>query len=300
MTAHKTSLIGSASGWGAQVRATENGPVYMKNKTLEKLLNNQGIYTNWTDMVHAEKTYTEISIPPGPQTLPLIEQQLTNLATAVHNAMQQNTFPCAIGGDHAMGIGTFSGAIEYLNAKQEFGLIWIDAHMDAHTPSTSPSQAFHGMPVATLMGYGEKKLTNLLSAGPKINPRDIVLIGIRSYEPEEKELLNTLGVKVFYCGEINKISFAQIIKQAILHVTQHTKAFGVSIDLDAFDPQFDPGVGSPEPNGLNPDHVLPYLYLLRENSKFQALEITELNPELDQDNKTANLLEKILIETLPR
>lgn len=295
-----TGFVGSASGWGAQVRETEAGPIVMQGRNLTDILQEQHISSHWSAMIHPHKKASEIDIPPGEQTLPLIVPHLEALAQSVEDLMNKGEFPCAIGGDHVMGVGTFSGAIKALDAQQNFGLIWVDAHMDSHTPETSPSNAYHGMPVASLLGYGERQLANLALPGAKIRPQDLVLIGIRTFEPAEEALLKKLNVKIFYCDEVLERGFEVVIQEALEHVSKNTKAFGMSIDLDGFDPQYAPGVGSPEANGMVPNDVLPHLHYVRDHPTFAALEITELNPDRDQNNQTAELVEDLLLELLPR
>ncbi|NCP61713.1 MAG: arginase [Alphaproteobacteria bacterium] len=296
----RTGLVGSASGWGAQIRETAKGPSAMQERNLTNKLNNHHISSYWTTILHPNATADELDIPPGEQTLPLIIPHLEKLSEAIQNVMRDKEFPCAIGGDHVMGVGTFSGAIKHLDAQENFGLIWVDAHMDSHIPETSPSNAYHGMPVASLLGYGEPQLANLTQEGAKIRPQDLALIGIRSFEPEEEELLQRLNVKIFYSDDVLARGFETVIQEAIVHVSRHTKAFGVSIDLDAFDPKHAPGVGSPEADGLIPEKTLPYLHYVRNHPHFAALEITEFNPERDEENLTATLIEDILKEILPR
>ena len=295
-----TTIIGSASGWGAQVRATEKGPLMMQTRGITELLHREFISSTWAAMVYPDRTAEEIDIPLGLETLTFIVPQLNKLAEAVRNTLERQEFPCALGGDHVMGVGTFSAAADTLGVKENFGLIWIDAHMDSHTPETSPSQAYHGMPVASLLGYGNPQLANLVSPGRKICPEHLILIGIRSYETQEKELLDKLGVKVFYCDQVNKLGFNNVIQESLAYLEARVPYFGVSIDLDAFDPIYAPGVGSPEVNGLIPTDVLPYLKLIRNSPNFAALEITEFNPERDQKDMTAQLIEDILKELLPR
>lgn len=295
----QTALIGSASGWGAQVRETEKGPDHLKDSTLLEGLTAQHIDAYWADIIYPAKKASELSLPNGLETLQFIVSQLEKLAQKVDLSIHQNHFPTALGGDHVMAVGTFSGAVKGLDAQENFGLIWVDAHMDSHTPQTSPSQAYHGMPVAALLGHGEEKLVNLYTPGPKIRPSDLVMIGIRSFEDGELNLLRSLGVKVYYCPEVLSRGFEAVIQEAIAQVTLNTKAFGISIDLDAFDPRYAPGVGSPSREGLIPQEVLPHLHYVRDHGQFSAMEITEFNPDQDRDNLTETLVKSLLKELLP-
>lgn len=294
------SLIGSASGWGAQNRDTEHGPDYLKKLGLNERLNQKHFESHWSSILHPMAHSKDLSLANGEATLPYLVPHLAALAERVEQDLISGYFPVVVGGDHAMAIGTFSGATQALQAHGKMGLIWIDAHLDANTPETSPSQAFHGMPVACLLGYGRKELTALGGAKPKVNPHNVVLIGVRSFESGEMALLQKLGVKVFYQTDVVRLGFEQVLQEALSIATEGTQCFGVSIDLDAFDPTIAPGVGSPAPDGLTASEVLPQLHRIAENPNFRLLEISEYNPLLDQQNRTAYLIMDILENILPR
>ncbi|MCB1826857.1 MAG: arginase [Coxiellaceae bacterium] len=212
----------------------------------------------------------------------------------MHKAREQHPF-LTIGGDHSAAIGTWNGAAAGL--KDPLGLIWIDAHMDSHTPKTSVSKNIHGMPLAALLGYGDEKLTHIGNEEPAIQPDNLALIGIRSFEDSEANLLKMLKVKVYYMEEIQKRGLHQVMQEAIAHVTHHAKHFGVSIDVDAINPEEAPAVSTPEKNGLIAADLIESLSLVAKNSHFIGAEIAEFNPEHDQQQKTEKLI-KQLIETL--
>jgi arginase len=296
----QSAVIGSASGWGAQLRSTEKGPEFLQAFSLLEKLAPHRISAFWSAMLLPDARAADLSLPNGEETLPYLIPHLERLGQSVAHALDQGNFPLALGGDHVMAVGTFSGAIRALDAQQNFGLIWMDAHMDAHTPQTSPSMAYHGMPVATLLGYGDQSLTNIGGPNAKINPRDLVIIGVRSFESGEAALLRELGVKIVYCPEVLDRGFEVVLKEAIHYVSRHTKAFGVSLDLDVFDPNLVPGVGSPVSHGLIPDQVIPHLDLLRRHPQFRVAEITEFNPDQDRDQLTAQTVMEIMRYMLPQ
>lgn len=296
---NRIALIGSASGWGAPNHTTEKGPDVLCHNNLVEVLQQNNHDAYWASLVHPLKSAQESQSVQGDAVLPFLIPHLEHLAQAVTDAISAQAFPVVIGGDHSMAVGSIGGVVEAYNAQQNFGLIWIDAHMDAHTPQTSPSHAYHGMPLAALLGFGNPQLTNLVFPGPKLNPNHVVLIGPRSYEKEEEQLLKDLHVKIFYGDEVRKRGLRTIIEEAIEIVTNNTHGFGLSIDLDAFDPIEAPGVGTPEPNGMKAHELLPYLSYIREHPQFKLLEITEFNPDLDQDRKTEKLIHHLLLELLP-
>lgn len=293
-------IIGSASGWGAQIRETEKGPMVFETSGTLSIIKNSGIKAKIVDMVIADQLSHEADVPVGPPSLPLVKQQCNKVAEHTFNSVKKGHFPCVIGGDHSVAIGTWSGVTSALNARGNFGLIWFDAHMDGHTPETSPSYAYHGMPVAHLMGYGEPELINIKGEGDIIDPRHLVLIGIRSYEDGEESLMKKLGVKIYYMDEIKKRSFDVCFKEAISYIESQVDYFGLSVDLDGFDPEEAPGVGSPAPNGLTTAEVLPHLGELKNHPKFKGLEVVEFNPDLDRGGKTLKLVQDLLLEILPR
>jgi arginase len=165
--------------------------------------------------------------------------------------------------------------------------------MDAHTLLTTPSNNIHGMPVATLLGYGYNQFTKLLNDNPKIKPENIILIGIRSFEYGEEQLLKKLGVKIYYQNDIEINGLDKTIDDAYNYLNNKVDYIGFSIDLDGFDPIFTPGVGTKVNNGIN---LLEFLKIIQNLNltKLIAFEITEGNPNLDLDNKTINAIITII------
>ncbi len=287
-------IIGVELGWGAQNHLTQLGPSALQAFGIENSLSLINPALSWRKTLS-----TSIPYEPGmhmnyAERLQQVHGLVQQLGHEVKQSIQSHHCPLVLGGDHAMAIGTWSGAVSALDAYQSFGLIWVDAHMDSHTPQTTPSQAIHGMPLAALMGYGESSLTHLLGNRPKLDPRHVVLIGVRSFEAGEAELLKRLNVTVFYMDDVKKMGIQSVFDQALKQVTNGTKAFGVSVDLDAFDPLVAPGVGSPEKDGLPKMEVLQAIQRLSQHPLFCALEIAELNPSIDIDNKTLALSQGIL------
>ncbi|MFI4938705.1 MAG: arginase [Candidatus Berkiellales bacterium] len=290
-------LIAAPLGWGAQLHEAEWGIQALNDYGLFNALEPLGKMTTWAHQVNPATAYSAGKKLSYAQRVEEVAFFAQHLSEVVKTSLLDQHCPLVIGGDHAIAIGTWSGVVNALNAEQEFGLIWIDAHMDSHTPQTTPSQAIHGMPLAALMGYGEPTLINVGSVGAKLNPRHVVLIGVRSFEEGEAALLAKLNVKIYFMTEVKQRGFSAIFNDALNIVTNGTKGFGVSIDLDAFDPIQVPGVGTPAPDGIQPNEIYPSLTKLRKISQFKALEIAEHNPTQDSDHKTAKVIQK-LIESL--
>lgn len=221
------------------------------------------------------------------QPLAVFSNQLAKTTCDVLNSNQKFI---TFGGDHSCAIGTWSAVAEHYG---EFGLIWIDAHMDAHTPQTSSSGNPHGMPVAVLLGQGDHQLTSVLCDRPKLAPENIVIIGVRSYEPEEKLLLDRLGVRVYDMDQVMQYGFAACFQQAIDDFTQRGLDYGISFDLDGLDPQDMTSFGTPVENGLRLKDVLPVLDRL-DLERLIGVEIAEYNPTLDKNHHDLQVIEKIL------
>lgn len=291
---HKIDVINACFGWGAQIRETEFGPHSLEAHGTFERLRAMGFPFNQDFPLIPSLSSKGAAPLRGKETLPLLLEFHSALATNVMATVKSGNLPLVIGGDHSIAIGTWSGVAVANKCCGNMGLLWIDAHMDAHVPETSPSQAYHGMPVAHLLGWGENSLKNLVSDEPKISAPHLVLFGIRDYEPEERDFLTALEVRVYYMEEIRERGVEVCFKEAIQQISTGTAGFGVSLDLDAFDPQEAPGVGSPAPGGLSIEHMIPAFMSLRDRKDLLGFEITEYNPERDQDHKTADLMEAVL------
>lgn len=229
---------------------------------------------------------------PLSASLPLIHAFHWRLAQAVRQIVKRGDFPVVLGGDHSNAVGVWNGV------DAPLGLLWIDAHMDAHTPKTSPSGAYHGMPLAALLGYGDPAMAKLLGKEAILQPEDVALLGVRSFEEGEAALLKELGVRVYFMEEIRQRGLAPVFEEALSHVGKNVPRIGISLDLDVFDPQDAPGVGSPEPGGISASEFLPLLSLVRAEKKLVGLEIVEYNPEEDIGRKTEDLVFRLLYEAL--
>ena len=197
----------------------------------------------------------------------------------------------SIGGDHSCAIGTWSGVASAISG--DMGLLWVDAHMDAHTKETSPSGNIHGMPVAALLGYGDDKLTQIGCQKPKLKPEHLCLMGIRSYESGEAELLASLNVRIMFMEEILDRGLDACYEEAYSIVSKAPGGFGMSVDLDGFDVSDAPAVGTPVQNGIRAQQFFDCVQGLAQNPHFLALEIVEYNPTLSSG---AGVTERALVD----
>lgn len=271
-------IISYCSGIGAGYSGTSKAPEYIKNLLVREDISN----LSWQKKISPSRESLELKEIAA---MPELCNMLTDLAANVKNIVDKKYFPVILGGDHSCAIGTWSGVSAAIN--KPIGLIWVDAHMDSHTIETSPSKRLHGMPLASLLGYGEKRFSHIEGTKPKILPENLCLIGIRSYEPEEEAFLKSLNVKIFYMEDVKRLGLKEVYQRAIEHVTRYTDNFGISIDIDAIDPIEAPGVGSPEKDGISAKEFMQNLPLIANHQKLIAAEIVEFNPELDKNDKTS-------------
>ncbi len=219
----------------------------------------------------------------------------TTLAKKVEKTLDSKRFPLCIGGDHSMALGSLAGISSYCKKnKLKLGLIWVDAHADMNTDITSPSGNIHGMPLAASLGLGSEKLTHIYGFSPKLKPENCALIGIRSIDRLEKENIKKAGLKVYTMTEIDKMGVHRVITKVLKELKEKVDHIHVSFDLDAVDPSVSPGVGTPVPGGLSYREAHLIMEAIAECGCMSSLEITEVNPILDDKNKSAQFAVDII------
>jgi arginase len=189
-----------------------------------------------------------------------------------------------LGGDHSMSVGSVSG----ISAHHPVGVLWIDAHADYNTPQSSPSGNVHGMPMAALLGDGPRPLAEVGRPGPKLQPSQVAMIGIRNLDAAERRRLTQSGISIYTMSEIDEHGIAAVTRRALDRLN-HLEAFHVSLDMDSLDPDVAPGVGTPVRGGLTYREAHLLMELLAESGKVRSLDIVEINPILDHRNQTAEL-----------
>lgn len=221
-----------------------------------------------------------------------------NIVKQSHNIRKQSYRLCKkyhpfvfISGDHANAMGLWGGVQLALAGQKKLGLLWIDAHLDAHNLKTSPSGNIHGMPVAGLLGRRDNLLQAIRRGQPKLKPEQLCLIATRSYEWQEKAYLRRQKVRVFTMRDIRQRGLEQVLRQAINYLKQRTDVLGISLDLDAITPQDAPGVNTPVMGGLSATSLLASLQKLPQPCVF---EVAEYNPLKDQHRKTNRLIHQLI------
>ncbi|MGA8265863.1 MAG: arginase [Ignavibacteriaceae bacterium] len=223
----------------------------------------------------------------------------TVLAKKVEKTLEMGRFPLCIGGDHSMALGSLAGISAYCKKnKLKLGLIWIDAHADMNTDITSPSGNIHGMPLAASLGLGNEKLTKIYGFSPKLKAENCALIGIRSIDKMEKENIKKLNLPVYTMTDIDKLGINRIITKVLRQFKEKVDHIHVSFDLDAVDPSISPGVGTPIPGGLSFREAHLLMEAIADCGCMSSLEITEVNPILDNKNQSAQFAVEIISSSL--
>ena len=279
-TSCRIQLIGAACGLGAPDPLCAEGPERVRSRLIARGRLRETLA--WRETIRVDAS------DASDADLRAFARKLGSAVSAVCAADQRFV---VLGGDHSCAVGTWSGAAEALAARGPLGLIWIDAHMDAHTPRTSPSGNRHGMPLATLLGYGDD------GARPAVLPQHLCLIGVRAFEVEEEQLLRRLGVRIYRSDEVLARGIDSIMEEALQRATSGTAGFGLSIDLDAVDPEQAPAVTTPVPNGIGAQALLNALARAVDEPALIGVEIAEYNPHRDREARTGALIEA-LIDTI--
>ncbi|HKO88059.1 MAG TPA: arginase [Burkholderiales bacterium] len=272
------ALIGFASGLGARYPGCADGAPHLQRSGLDRYLGEHGLRAEWKTMLH----------PNMSDERPL-EARIGELNDAleahVRRALETGEVPFVIGGDHTSAVGTWRGTFAGLK-QMPLGLLWVDAHMDAHTPESSHSGLLHGMPLAVLLGYcGE----NAPPCAPILRPEHICIVGARSYETEEAALLESIGVRIYHMDEIRTRGLPAVMHEAHASVRNGTFNYGITVDVDSIDPLEAPGVGTPEENGLSAKELTALLQEICAVAAPAAIELAEFNPHHDRDDATLNI-----------
>ncbi|HEY7126095.1 MAG TPA: arginase [Ktedonobacterales bacterium] len=217
------------------------------------------------------------------------------LAHLVEGSTGAQDLPVVIGGDHSLALGSITGAAK---AQGPIGVIWIDAHADFNTEQTTPSGNIHGMPLAALAGLGEPRLVQFGGFSPKVSTANIAIVAARDLDPEERVLLRQANVRVFTMKDIDHLGMPETIAQALEIATSNTKGLHVSFDMDSLDPVEAPGVGTPVRGGITYREAHLAMELIADSGKLTSLDMVEVNPILDRENRTADLAVELILSAL--
>ncbi|MGH9620197.1 MAG: arginase [Bryobacteraceae bacterium] len=284
------AILGAPLDLGAGRRGVDMGPSALRLAGLNTKLPSLGYEIEDLGNVSVAQQESTPTGPTNAKYLAHIAKTCEKLAGMVVGAMDAQKFPLVLGGDHSIAVGTVSGAAAALRKRGgKTGLIWIDAHADMNTPESSPSGNVHGMPLACCIGCGPRELTDLLGFAPKVEGKNVALVGIRDVDIRERDIVRHSGVTPFTMRDIDERGLRNVMEQAIAIASNGTAGFHLSLDMDAVDPHEAPGVGTPVRGGMTYREAHLAMEMLSDSHSMLSMEIVEVNPVLDETNRTALL-----------
>jgi arginase len=300
MRNEKVAVIGAPMDLGAGRRGVDMGPSAVRVANLHGRLSSLGYDVE--DLGNIDVVQPEAIGAPNPSSarfLPEIAQSCARLARLVERACADGKFPLVLGGDHSIAAGTIAGVAKHFRKqKRKIGVIWIDAHADMNTPATSPSGNVHGMPLAATIGMGPRELTHLAGYSPKVDPKNVVLIGIRDVDDQERENVLASGVQAYTMREVDELGMRTVLSRAIAAASDGTDGIHLSFDMDSVDPDDAPGVGTPVRGGLTYREAHLAMETLNDAQLLVSMEVVEVNPILDTANRTALLAVELIASAM--
>jgi arginase len=279
------AIIGAALDLGQSRRGVDMGPSAIRYAGLEERLTALGYdVVDWGNVATPEPEATELR-DERLRYLPEIKAACAQVAARVQEALAIGATPLVLGGDHSIALGTLGGLSA---ARGPGGVLWIDAHGDLNTPDTSPTGNVHGMPLAAAIGVAGEAFASDAWPLPVVDPARVAIVGARSLDPAERELLRGSTLSVFSMSEIDRRGIEAVVGQALDRVSGDGFVH-VSLDMDALDPEIAPGVGTPVRGGLTYREAHFALELIAASGLAAAFEVVEVNPVLDHQNETATL-----------
>jgi len=284
-------VIGVPLDMGASRRGVDMGPSAMRVAGLEARLEALGHRVTDGGNILVEIAETQAFGESNARYLKQIAETCRRTGDAVIKTLEEGLTPLVLGGDHSLAVGSVSGVAEfYRRQNQKVGILWIDAHSDINTPDTSPSGNVHGMPLAALLGLGPEALSNLYGYSPKIVPENVVLVGVRDIDSAERANIRRAGVgEVYTMRDIDERGMRSVMEEALRAAGRGTAGYHVSLDMDWIDPEDAPGVGTPVRGGATYREAHLAMEILADHGRMLSFEIVEVNPVIDEHNRTADL-----------
>jgi arginase len=288
------AVIGAALDLGQGRRGVDMGPSAIRYAGLDARLRELGRRcVDWGNVGTAVPEAVPVE-DERMRYLPEIKATCAHIADLVVRALEQGFLPLVLGGDHTVALGTLGGLSRVLGPG---GVLWIDAHGDLNTPETSRSGNVHGMVLAAALGIAGPDFESHAWTLPSVDNRRVALVGVRSLDQAERELLRSLDARVYTMSDIDRIGVERAVRESLAHIAGPGFVH-VSLDMDAVDPEVAPGVGTPVRGGLSYREAHLALELVAESGLTGSLEVVEVNPILDRENGTAKLAVELTASAL--
>ena len=292
----KALVLGVPMDLGGVHRGVDMGPSAVRIAGLVPGLERMGIEVADGGNVPVPQPESRVPKNPRARFLGEIAHACARLCARVERALDDDALPVVLGGDHSIAMGTVAGVSSWHHRRgEQIGLLWFDAHGDMNTPETSPSGNVHGMPCAAIVGRGAEQLLSLAETTPMVAPENVAIVGVRDLDARERREVLDSKVRVFTMRDVDMLGMSEVMRRALAVVTAGTAGFHLSFDLDGMDPSVAPGVGTPVPGGTNLRESHLVMELAAESGALLGLEMTEINPILDERNRTAEVAVQLVL-----
>ena len=297
--AQKVRIIGVPMDLGQSRRGVDMGPSALRGAGLQASIKKLGLQVE--DIGNLSVKQPE-EMPVGEKRakyLQEIAETCGDVAAAAEKSLMEGFLPLVLGGDHSIAAGVAAGVANYFRKeKKQIGYLWLDAHGDMNNPESSPSGNVHGMPLAAIMGYGAPELVDLLGFKPKAEPGNIVIVGARDLDAQERKIVKRSGIHVFTMRDIDERGMREVMADALKYAMDDTAGIAVSLDMDFVDPADAPGVGTPVRGGVTYREAHLAMEMISDSESMVSLEVVEINPILDEHNRTALLGVELVLSGL--
>lgn len=297
MLHRNVAILGIPMDLGAGRRGTDMGPSALRLARLGPALKSLG--HDVTDLGNVTVSQAEAGerLQPGSSSARFLSQIIEACTLAYEEliSLEAGTLPLSLGGDHSVAMATVAAAFH--GPTNCSAVVWIDAHADLNTPASSPSGNVHGMPVAQLLGLGEPDASEIWGGGVLLKPEQLVYIGLRSLDPQEREYISELGIRAYSMTDLDRLGMARVFEETREYLEPFAN-WHVSLDADAVDPLHAPGVGTPVPGGLTYREAHLLMESLAASGRIASVDLVEVNPILDSRNQTAETMKGLALSLL--
>ena len=295
MAVQQVAVIGAPLDLGQGRRGVDMGPSAIRYAGLaEHLTTKLGVDVTDLDNVPAPVPESTEEVDEQARYLPHILEHCDKVAKLVEQARREGKLPLVLGGDHSVALGTLVGMAA---VDGPGGVVWVDAHGDLNTPQSSPSGNVHGMVLAAALGLGGDAFRYDEWTLPAIAPGKLALVGVRSLDQGERDVLQDLDAKVFTMSEVDRLGIESCLRDAIAHA-RGAGFLHISLDMDVVDPDHAPGVGTPVRGGLSYREAHLAMETVAESGLADSLDVVEVNPILDRENATGQLAVELVASAL--
>jgi len=293
-------LIGVPMDLGASRRGVDMGPSAVRYTELRERLEAMGHQVE--DMGNVPVPFREDAAKGaqrGARYLGAITDVCADVASRVREALAAGALPVVLGGDHALSAGSIAGASAFFAATGgHVGVVWVDAHGDLNTPATSRSGNVHGMPLAALLGHGDKAMTGLAGRTPAVRVSDLAVVGLRDVDDAEKAHVRKWNLPTFTMRALDEHGVRKVMEEALSIATKDTAGLWVSFDMDVIDPADAPGVGTAVPGGITYREAHLAMEMIADTGKLVGIDVVEVNPVLDERNRTAEVARELILSAV--